>query len=127
MSFVNIAGWSVPVVRGSGRAGPVNLRGTAERVFNGNLQSSEHSPKRTYRLTAAFTNNDEMDAFLGAISVPGSEGVPTPVPISSPHDGLTRGETMFCHCRAGEAEAVYRQTAGLASVYWRIPLIVEEV
>ncbi len=96
-------------------------------MFNGNLQSSEHSPKRTYRLTAAFVNNDEMDAFLAAISVPGSEGVPTPVTLSSPNTGLTRGLTMFCQCRAGEAEAVYRQTGGLASVYWRVPLIIEEV
>lgn len=121
-----MAGINVPVIRGSARALPVEVRGSADRLFNGTIQSSEHAPKRVYRCALAFASNSDLTVFLEAVSVLGSVGIPTPVPVSSPADGLTRGASITAHVRAEDAEAVYTEIAGVGSAYWRVPLTIRE-
>ena len=100
--FVTIAGIDVDVLENTATEDEVEKQGAADRGDDGSLQSSERSPKRRFAFVGKFSPLSAYDTFLAAISVAGQPGIPTPVTVTGPADGLTRGATITAHVRTGK-------------------------
>lgn len=112
-TFVTIAGASWRCFVGQAAEDPPELAGDFKRLDSMEAQVSLRSPKRNYAAVLKCDPPSVFDTLRDSISVMGQPGVPTPVTVTSPADGLTRGVTLTAYCTLGKA--VYRDTG--AGVY----------
>lgn len=107
-TFVTIAGIDLKVFIDNASEDETELLGDFRRGDDGGVQTSQRTPKRAFACVAKFFPTSDYDTFLAAVSVLNQNGVPTPVTVTSPSDGLTRGATLTAYVRCGRAQ--YRST-----------------
>lgn len=101
MSFASIAGFAVRVLDGTATEAAPELQGDFARLSDGSGDNRQRSPKRNFACVVKFDPPSDLDAFLAAISAT-EIGVATPVAVTSPADGLTRGATLQCYVWVGQ-------------------------
>ena len=124
-TYVTIASIDVPVFENTPYEEPPDLVGVWEPVGDNSVMSSERTPKRKFAFVGKFIPAD-FDTFLAAISVSGQPGVPTPVAVTSPADGLTRGATISAWVRCGRAQSLSRGAGDFKTNIWSVPITVRE-
>jgi hypothetical protein len=128
VAFLSVAGIELPCVENTWGEEPPDTLGEEVRMLSGVLGSTERTPRRLFRGDVFFDNPQDVDTFRIAISLPGSPGVPTPVPAVSPFDGVLRGASLTVHARMGRIGAFKHRTNNVEpwTTKWRFTLTLTE-
>jgi hypothetical protein len=126
-TFVTIAGISLQVKEDTAYEEEPEVLGQWRRLPASNeAQSDERDPKRGYACVAIFTPPSTFDTLREAISVTGQPGVPTPVTVTSPADGLTRGVTITAWVRLGRGQYLSTGAGTYKTTRMSAPLTIKE-
>jgi len=126
-TFVTIAGVDIKVLVQSAYIEPPEVIGQWRRLPASNeAVNSERDPKRGYACVGQFNPPGDFATLLAAISELGASGVPTPVTVTSPADGLTLGATLQAWVRLGRAQFHSRGAGTAKTTHITAPLSIKE-
>jgi hypothetical protein len=126
-TFVTIAGIVCKVLVQTAYIEPPEVIGQWRRLpVSNEAVNSERNPKRGYAFVAQFNPPADFATLQAVISEAGADGVPTPVMVESPSDGLTLGATLTAWVRLGRAQFHSRGAGASKTVHLTAPVTVRE-